>query len=431
LIAGEDLAAVAAKVLAEGPDAHAGQGYWLSTDVFDGKGIADALTSALGRSIAAEIITPDDLRAAIGTGVLRPPAFMETTYALSTLEWLQQLYDGRMDRTIYTTTTVEDLLSRPPTHLEDWAALHRAALLTRTPPAPLPDISGTRRRPAETCTTHLIPQGENAMDLRLTDQVIVVTGAASGIGQATARLLSEEGAVVVGVDRDPVDAGPGARATAVQADLTDPATPDPATPDPATPDRVIATVLERRGRIDALVNDAGGLQARTSFLDITDKQWLAAFDLNFHVARRMSRGAVPAMLDSGDGSLVHVGSDSGRLPEVGNQDYAAAKLALLALSKSLATEFSPRGIRSNVVVPGPTHPAVRRPGGFGDQAAELWGIDKESAITRMVTQIRPLLTHKMGQPDDIAQVIAYLVSPLSRQVTAAEWTVDGGALRQV
>jgi NAD(P)-dependent dehydrogenase (short-subunit alcohol dehydrogenase family) len=83
-------------------------------------------------------------------------------------------------------------------------------------------------------------------------------------------------------------------------------------------------------------------QARTSFLDITDKQWLAAFDLNFHVARRMSRAAVPAMLDSGGGSLVHVGSDSGRLPEVGNQDYAAAKLALLALSKSLATEFSPR-----------------------------------------------------------------------------------------
>ncbi len=55
---------------------------------------------------------------------------METTYALSTLEWIQQLYDGRMDRTIYTTTTVEDLLDRPPTHLEDSAALHRAALLT-------------------------------------------------------------------------------------------------------------------------------------------------------------------------------------------------------------------------------------------------------------------------------------------------------------
>jgi NAD(P)-dependent dehydrogenase (short-subunit alcohol dehydrogenase family) len=260
------------------------------------------------------------------------------------------------------------------------------------------------------------------MDLQLTDKVVVVTGAASGIGQATARLLTEEGAVVVGVDRDPVDAGLGTRGTAVQADLTD----------PLTPARIVATVLEQHGRIDALVNNAGGLQARTSFLDITDEQWLATFELNFHAARRMSRATVPAMLDSGGGSLVHVGSDSARLPEIGNMDYAAAKLPLLALSTSLATEFSPRGIRSNVVIPGPTRtPLYDRPGGFGDQAAELWNTDRESAITRMVTEIRPLLTGRIGQPDDVAQVVAYLVSPLSRQVTAAEWDVDGGALRQI
>jgi len=260
------------------------------------------------------------------------------------------------------------------------------------------------------------------MDLQLTDKIVVVTGAASGIGAATARLLTVEGAIVVGVDRDPIDTGLGAGGTAVQADLTD----------PATPDRVIATVLEQHGRIDALVNNAGGLQARTSFLDITDEQWLATFNLNFHAARRMSRAAVPAMLAGGGGSLVHVGSDSARLPEIGNLDYAAAKLPLLALSTSLATEFGPQGIRSNVVVPGPTRtPLYDRPGGFGDQAAEVWGTDRETAITRMVTEIRPLLTCRMGQPDDIAQVIAYLVSPLSCQVTAAEWSVDGGAQRHI
>jgi NAD(P)-dependent dehydrogenase (short-subunit alcohol dehydrogenase family) len=146
----------------------------------------------------------------------------------------------------------------------------------------------------------------------------------------------------------------------------------------------------------------------------------------------MSRAAVPAMLDSGGGSLVHVGSDSARLPEIGNMDYAAAKLPLLALSTSLATEFSPQGIRSNVVIPGPTRtPLYDRPGGFGDQAAELWSTDRERAITRMVTEIRPLLTGRIGQPSDVAQVVAYLVSPLSRQVTAAEWDVDGGALRRI
>jgi NAD(P)-dependent dehydrogenase (short-subunit alcohol dehydrogenase family) len=211
----------------------------------------------------------------------------------------------------------------------------------------------------------------------------------------------------------------GGAASVYAADVTD----------SATPDRVIAGVLEQHGRIDALVNNAGGLHIRTSFLATSDKQWLATFDLDFHAARRMSRAAVPAMLASGSGSLVHVSSDSGRLPEIGNVDYAAAKLPLLALSKSLAIEFSPQGVRSNVVVSGPTRtPLYERPGGFAEQAAKIWGIDKESAIARMEER---LLTGRLGQSEDVAQVIAYLVSPLSHQVTAAEWSVDGGIQRQV
>jgi NAD(P)-dependent dehydrogenase (short-subunit alcohol dehydrogenase family) len=257
------------------------------------------------------------------------------------------------------------------------------------------------------------------MDLQLTDNVVVVTGAASGIGQATASLLTEEGAVVVGVDRNPIATGLGARGTAIQADLTD----------PAAPDRVIATALEQHGRIDALVNNAGGLHVRTSFLETTDEQWLATFDLDFHAARRMSRAAIPVMLANGGGSLVHVSSESGRMPEIGNLDYSAAKLPLLALSASLATEFSPKGIRSNVLNAGPTRtPLYDRPGGFSEQIAEIWGIDKETAIARMEGRT---LTRRLGEADDIAQVIAYLVSPLSRQVTAAEWSVDGGAHHQI
>jgi NAD(P)-dependent dehydrogenase (short-subunit alcohol dehydrogenase family) len=143
----------------------------------------------------------------------------------------------------------------------------------------------------------------------------------------------------------------------------------------------------------------------------------------------MSRVAVPATLASGGGSLVHISSDSGRLPEIGNVDYAATKLPRLALSKSLATEFSPQGVRSNVVVSGPTRTELYdRPGGFAEQAAKIWGIDKEGAVDRMAAR---LLTRRLGRAEDLANVIAYLVAPLSHQVTAAEWSVDGGIQRQV
>jgi uncharacterized protein YbjT (DUF2867 family) len=128
-IAGEDLASVATKVLSEGPDAHAGQGYWMSTDVLNGAQAARTLSEALGRTIPADIITPEDMLQAVTDGVVTPPSFMEGHYALSTFEWLQQTYDGRMDYSAVATTTVEDLLGRPPMHLAEWAVLHRDALL--------------------------------------------------------------------------------------------------------------------------------------------------------------------------------------------------------------------------------------------------------------------------------------------------------------
>ena len=260
------------------------------------------------------------------------------------------------------------------------------------------------------------------MDLQLTDKVVIVTGAAAGIGQAVASILTAEGAVVVGVDRDDVEVGLGKDGSAIRADLTD----------LDSADRIVETALKRYGRIDALVNNAGGLRLHSGFLAITESQWLDAFQLNFHAARRLSRAALPALLKSGGGSLVHVASESARLPSVRNTDYASAKLALLAMSKALAIEFTPQGVRSNVVTPGMTRtPLYDRPGGFGDQIAAALGTDKESAIQTVVTTLRPLLTGKIGQPEDVARVIAYLVSPLSSQVTGAEWVVDGGALPQI
>ncbi|HUE28488.1 MAG TPA: NmrA family NAD(P)-binding protein [Solirubrobacteraceae bacterium] len=128
-VAGEDLASVAAKVLTEGPAAHNGQGYWMSTDVLNGTQAAAILTQTLGRTITADVITPDEMLQAVAEGLVNTPAFMEGHYALSTFEWLRQTHDGRMDYAATTTSTVEDLLGRPPIHLAEWAARNRDALL--------------------------------------------------------------------------------------------------------------------------------------------------------------------------------------------------------------------------------------------------------------------------------------------------------------
>ena len=128
-VAGGDIAAVAAQVLTEGPDAHAGKDYFLSTDLLDANGVAAALSRALGREIPALIFTPDDLRNLVEAGEVELPSFYDAAYAASVFDWLQQTYDGRMAYSAVTTTTVRDLLGREPIHLTDWALAQRDELL--------------------------------------------------------------------------------------------------------------------------------------------------------------------------------------------------------------------------------------------------------------------------------------------------------------
>jgi NAD(P)H dehydrogenase (quinone) len=129
-VAVEDIAAVAAKVLTEGPDGHAGRNYRLSTEVLNGVQAAEIVSRVLGRRIEARVMTPDDLTKLIEADSATLPAFMDAGYASSVHEWLRQTYDGRMDYSAVTTTTVEDLLGRAPVHLGEWVKRNREALLT-------------------------------------------------------------------------------------------------------------------------------------------------------------------------------------------------------------------------------------------------------------------------------------------------------------
>lgn len=260
------------------------------------------------------------------------------------------------------------------------------------------------------------------MDLRISGKVFLVTGASAGIGEATVRLLAAEGATVVGVSRKPDGVDElGATVSAIAADVTE----------RDTARQVVDAVLRQHGRLDGLVNTVGGLDVRSGFLDVTDEQWLDTFELNFHSAVRMSRAALPTLVRSG-GSVVHVASEAARFPDVPLVDYAAAKTALLSLSKTLAAEFGPHGVRSNVVSPGPTRTWLwDAPGGFAEQLAARFDLPVEQAVDHFVREVRGLPTGRLGRPDEVAGVIAYLLSPLAGQVTGAEWSIDGGALRQI
>jgi NAD(P)-dependent dehydrogenase (short-subunit alcohol dehydrogenase family) len=259
------------------------------------------------------------------------------------------------------------------------------------------------------------------MDTELTGRVVVITGAGSGIGLATARRFITEGARVVGADIEPeaLKELPG-EVLPLTVDLRE----------ASAAQQVVDAAVAEFGGIDVLVNNVGLYPYRKEgFLSVSDAGWEEVLELNLFSAVRATRAVLPHMIEAGRGSLIHIGSEAGREPAPFFVDYCVTKAALINLSKSLSIEFGPLGVRSNVVSPGATRtPFWDAPGGFVDILADQFGMEREVALAHFVTEVRKLPTGRLGRPEEVASVIAFLASDLAGQVTGAEYTVNGGSL---
>jgi len=239
------------------------------------------------------------------------------------------------------------------------------------------------------------------VDLRLRDSVCLVTGSTQGIGFETARILREEGAVVVTTGRGGGD---------IPADLAR----------AGEPERVVRETIERHGRLDVLVNNVGGTDIR-KLEELTDADWQDSFDLNLMSAVRATRAALEHMRPLRAGTIVNVSSTAAKRPSTGMPDYSVMKAAMLSFSRLVADLYAKDGIRCNAVTPGPT--ATRAwlgPGGLAEQQGN------RDEVLAKVGAGRPL--GRLAEPEEIAAVIAFLCSPLSSYVTGAAWSADGGTV---
>ena len=256
------------------------------------------------------------------------------------------------------------------------------------------------------------------MDLGLRDRVCIVTGSTGGIGLATAKLLTDEGArvVVCGRDSERVErAQEESRAElGVVCDLAE----------PAAPEELVAETARALGPVGCLVNNVG-VAYQLGFEELSDLHWEEMWQLNVMSYVRAIRAALPEMKGRG-GVIVNVSSTAGKRPSTGMPNYSVTKAAVLSLSRLVADLYAGDGIRCNAVAPGPTATeAWLGDGGLADQQAERSGKTREEVL-EAVGKGRPL--GRLAEPEEIAAVIAFLCSDRAAYVTGAAWSADGGTV---
>ncbi|WP_404194517.1 SDR family NAD(P)-dependent oxidoreductase [Streptomyces tauricus] len=239
---------------------------------------------------------------------------------------------------------------------------------------------------------------------------VLITGAGQGIGEVTARRFAAEGAGVLVTDRDATRAERVADAIEAAGGTAVPYECDVA--DPAAVDAAVTTAVDSFGRLDVLVNNAYACHPDpASFEEHEDGPWYEDFEITLHGAYRCIRAALPHLVAAGGrGAVVNIGSVNAE-QHFGSHAYSAAKAALASLTRTVAVESAPRGVRVNLVEPG----TIR---------TNAW--DGRGENLERATAHYPL--GRVGEPTDIASAVAFLASADASWITGVTLPVDGGLL---
>jgi 3-oxoacyl-[acyl-carrier protein] reductase len=267
------------------------------------------------------------------------------------------------------------------------------------------------------------------MELDLRDRVVVVTGAARGIGAVIAQRFAREGARVTALDlafgekaADGADtdgsASHGVAANGGPADggSVDGSTVEEVVCDVADPDSVraaVETVVARHGRIDVLVNNAG-IAIEAPLADLEWSAWQKSFDVNVGGTFLMSQAVAPHMQESGRGRILNAASFAAIVPSVGGAAYAASKAAVVQLTRVLASELGPHDITVNAYAPGMVPTAMN---GFAEMPA-----------AQQDRLLDTLSLRRWESPDDVADLLIFLASDQASYITGTLVDVSGGKL---
>ncbi len=243
------------------------------------------------------------------------------------------------------------------------------------------------------------------MDQTLTGRIAIVTGGSRGIGLAVSRALAEAGASVAVVGRDLERAQEAARSlpgqghTGYACDVSD----------SGAVRELVAGVQEGQGPVSILVNNAG-VTRDNILIRLKDEDWDEVINVNLKGAFNMTRALARGMMKRKDGAIINITSVVGLTGNAGQTNYAASKAGLVGFTKSVARELASRGVRCNAVAPGFINT---------DMTAGL----SEDAVATLADQI-PL--GRLGEPEDVAGVVRFLVGPEAHYITGQVVTVDGG-----